>query len=309
MFVSLFFLIEVSGQSFGGNNSLWVYDVITGGFGSEVLHGIIKVEPGKDTVVANIPSRKFNRELSLLQGDTVFTRALSSFYIHSNEGLVLYSTDEIHFDTLYNFDLDIGESWSIHERNGQGDTTRTLTYVVKDTFTVQLNGVNVFCKSTEWFPGFVDTLYEDIGSRLTFILPFKHENQEGSEGRQLRCFYNDIIGAYDFRAEAIAVLESAESGNGYSDFEFECGSFVSTQPIEQAISEFQVFPNPASTTLHIQSKSERIRSLSLYNLQGIPVHERQGNENTLDLDISHLPSGMYFVLINESYFEKVAISR
>jgi len=58
----------------------------------------------------------------------------------------------------------------------------------------------------------------------------------------------------------------------------------------------RLFPNPTTETLHIRSR-HHIENVSLFNLQGQAVLEKQVGATDIDLEVSTLPSGMYVVRI------------
>jgi len=56
----------------------------------------------------------------------------------------------------------------------------------------------------------------------------------------------------------------------------------------------EVYPNPASDKLTIETQ-EPIGTLEIYNLMGVMVYSQSGCTNKVEIDISVLPSGVYFV--------------
>lgn len=65
---------------------------------------------------------------------------------------------------------------------------------------------------------------------------------------------------------------------------------------------FHLFPNPTTSTLTIQYTSTQNLSLTIYNLQGKPILQtiHLSNQPNQQIDISTLPSGMYFLKTGES---------
>ena len=60
---------------------------------------------------------------------------------------------------------------------------------------------------------------------------------------------------------------------------------------------FQVFPNPFATEFTIQN-TEIGACLSVFNAQGVSVHEQEVKTKSVQLELPHVPSGLYFIKIN-----------
>ncbi len=63
-----------------------------------------------------------------------------------------------------------------------------------------------------------------------------------------------------------------------------------------------IAPNPANENLNIQSKNNnQIETVTIYNLAGQLLIEKSVNENTSQIDISHLNGGMYIVKVQTQF--------
>ena len=303
----LFFLLCYTScvcQAFGDKNAVWVYNH------NGWVPGITKVQKDRDTLVNGRQVKIFTKTAyrKLYDGE-IIRFDLLPVYIREDAGVIEYSERLTHFDTLYNFDLSIGETWTIPERDiltGQ-PTGLTIERTLVDTFTLNINGAPIFCQGVRAFQNnYIDTIYQNTGTRTSYILPFDFRAiaADGGEGGVLRCYTDDIVGLVEYEYPF-----TQYDGGSFSDFEYDCDQLNSIFSIPISNEDISVFPNPASSIIHIQSDREDIRSLIFYNLQGVLILEKQGHGDTLDLDISDIPSGMYFVLINGSYFEKVILER
>ncbi len=80
-----------------------------------------------------------------------------------------------------------------------------------------------------------------------------------------------------------------------------CGSFVAVpvaiQNINAINSSFNIFPNPAHDKLNISSASS-IREVSIANLLGQVLVAGTYDQEKLQIDISGLPTGVYYVKVN-----------
>ncbi len=64
-----------------------------------------------------------------------------------------------------------------------------------------------------------------------------------------------------------------------------------------------ISPNPATSELTISS-SDKIASVSIYNLLGQTIYNNQYNSKSVQVNVASLPPGVYFVKVNGSYVQK-----
>ena len=81
---------------------------------------------------------------------------------------------------------------------------------------------------------------------------------------------------------------------------------VSTQQVDPGFN-LNIAPNPAKSQISIMINQFDTDSkwLNLYDASGQKVLERQWNSNRLDLDINHLPKGLYFARVSVNDVVKV----
>ncbi len=82
-----------------------------------------------------------------------------------------------------------------------------------------------------------------------------------------------------------------------------CGGYESILPnavnqLNAVISHVTIFPNPTKSQLSIQSTNAPITQLSIINLLGQTVYTNEYNSQKIQVDISDLPAGVYFVKVN-----------
>lgn len=68
---------------------------------------------------------------------------------------------------------------------------------------------------------------------------------------------------------------------------------------DNVISEFQIYPNPTFDKLNIELNN-RAKTISIYSITGIEVmkiEKNQINDKLIQLDVSSLSKGMYFIKI------------
>lgn len=75
-------------------------------------------------------------------------------------------------------------------------------------------------------------------------------------------------------------------------------------------SKLQIYPNPANSTIHIESETE-IAHITLFNMAGNKI--LSANSPTKSIDISHLNDGLYLIQIETklgvSHFERIIIRK
>lgn len=74
-------------------------------------------------------------------------------------------------------------------------------------------------------------------------------------------------------------------------------------PTTNSTTPISIYPNPATTTLTITGS---INKVQIINMLGQTVYTNQySNTTKITIDISSLPTGVYFVKVNEGYVQKV----
>ncbi|MCB0694871.1 MAG: T9SS type A sorting domain-containing protein [Lewinellaceae bacterium] len=108
-----------------------------------------------------------------------------------------------------------------------------------------------------------------------------------------------VIAGAAFSKDAISTPDGNKTSNsGAYDafiaiFQDETSGLIPAVPVEPLV----VTPNPTSGIVYINDLPESGR-LTVRDVQGVVVIERQISNNTLDLDLGHLPSGMYILRVD-----------
>ncbi|MEO1628774.1 MAG: T9SS type A sorting domain-containing protein [Bacteroidota bacterium] len=274
-------------QHFVKEDSQWIFDYY-GGW----AYGYTEVFYKKDTLIGDRLCKTFQKHAFRWQGLNNFSFPLQDVYLYEVNGIVEFSTDQIHFDTMMNFQAPIGKSWKMYFDH-EWSTEKFLTFTITDTFHTSWNGRELFTQEVEitdptapsgTIP-FFDTLYEEIGYKYSYILPYDYLNvgADGGEGGSIRCFKNDFLGV-------------AQLSNPYFSPAvglYNCDQLNSTTPAIDVSPT--IAPNPTDGPLHINCEGSRPQTLQLYDLHGRQVDQYilQSNEETLRLD--HLPQGIYLL--------------
>ena len=294
--ISMLLINNVSTQSFGTNNSEWVYDYL-GGIG----FGITKISYKKDTIIEDRQVKIFTKKAYRLKmnGDSV-SGSFKPIYIHSKHGIVEYSQDEINFDTLYNYNAKIGQSWIIYRRDfGELDSIKVT---ILDTFRTLINNQYLFTQKIKWTyqwgsrpKTFTDTVYEYIGARWTYIFPFDRKDvaRDGGEGGLVRCFRNDVLGVVDF----YSIYQSP--------YEYDCDNLTSTISPDEMDKAYTIYPNPVLNALYVESEHPDRSELKIVDITGRVIHSADILPGTNTMDVSGMPSGYYMVIVNGKMVGKV----
>jgi len=67
----------------------------------------------------------------------------------------------------------------------------------------------------------------------------------------------------------------------------------------------QLFPNPVSQQLNIQSDILGLKKISIYNLDGELLFRIDSFDETIKIDISQFPNNIYYIKINTDQFNRV----
>ena len=291
LLISVLLAIQSYGaaQSFGTPESKWTYDFERAGV-QEVLFD-------QDTLIDGEACSRYSvTALILSQGDTL-VRALPSVYICNDNGLVQFSTSTEDFDTLVDFNATIGDIWSIEYQ----PTNDSFEITVKDTFWSEINGELLYAVECEFINrendrGILDTIYDRIGSLNNFLVPyFGWVDIGGFTGGFLRCYNDPLIGSVYFPLD----------NNDSFAFQLDCGQISSTSDneINYDRDKFYIQPNPFYEVLQLTGL-EIDQEIKVYTTSGTLVYQMISAAKEMELDLSMLSAGLYFVQVG-SQVERV----
>lgn len=82
-------------------------------------------------------------------------------------------------------------------------------------------------------------------------------------------------------------------------------AFIHTGVIENKINDFKIYPNPATSQITLETNTINNVQLTICNLSGQELIKQQAKSGKQEVDVSVLPSGVYFVKILHSNTIKV----
>ncbi len=270
----LFFIFSISflsAQEFAPVGATWTYKLFW-------IQGtnFPTLTSSKDTIVNN-------KVCKFLEG------YLSCTYItpivYEENGQVFYY-DEIgdDFFLLYDFNLNAGESWTIHVPNSWLGLD-SIVYIVDSVGTFTYNG-NIL--KTQYvhplenygvsFSGGSDIIYENIGSGNNFFL---QSHVCDPVTGPLRCYDDENVGLIKFVPE-----------------DTPCNSFGSSVENKINSKEINIYPNPFNDYIFIDTELS-VQKIKIFNAQGVLIQEENNfNWNQkIELKNKHLVQGLYFVEI------------
>lgn len=222
-----------SAQGFGEANAKWNFSYAD--FSSS---GIVQWTTAGDTVISENICKIFSKtyEITDFPADSLITGSYPDDILYEDSGVVYWHNPELEvFDTLFWFGAVPGQSWSIAAPSIHGFD---VTYVVTDTATLNINGLDRKMLSVQYSSGVADgddILIEGIGPTVGYMTPWDQisASVDGEhEGNSFLCFYDDNIGEYKTSEEVQCDFTLADD-----DF------WVNEQ--------ISIYPNPATQILYI----------------------------------------------------------
>ncbi len=83
------------------------------------------------------------------------------------------------------------------------------------------------------------------------------------------------------------------------------GSLNGTSTRDMALRSIRVYPNPASTHVHVEIENAGSQSCQILNIQGRVVRKEQFSSSKFTLDLQDFPQGMYFLRIGNETIKVV----
>jgi hypothetical protein len=206
---------------------------------------------------------------------------LGEEYTYEDNG-VIYLLFENNWDTLYNFNATVGESWSIAQEPlfSMCDSNSQVTVLATGTKTINSIALNYLVLDYGFPSSLIDTVIEKIGNIYNYLLPYDYCNAQldAHEGGPFRCYEDDNFTLYK------------PHYTGECDFILEVNPLV----MEEV---FALVPNPATSVIEIRGDITLGSEYKIISLDGV---ERQSGIVATSIDISKLTGGTYLYLTLEN---------
>ncbi|MFM6947360.1 MAG: T9SS type A sorting domain-containing protein [Flavobacteriales bacterium] len=280
-------------QNWAPNGAQWHYSYY--GF----FPGYVDIAYSGDTLIDGQVTKKLSKTFhGLGWGMDITSYSIGTEYTYEANGVV-YLRYQNQWDTLYNFNAQVGESWrmakqpfaNVAAQNSRLKVIATGTKVINSS---TLKYVKVEFVDPQMNPlGFADTIVENIGFIGSYFLPYDLFDGavDGNEGGPFRCF-------------------TAPNFATYKPVYWEvCDYIMGTTELE-GIASFQIFPNPVTDQINIpESLIQEYNHFRILSNEGKVIHQGQ---TTATLDVANLPAGNYTLLIEsptQKRFAKVLVVR
>jgi hypothetical protein len=261
LFLMVFIATVSKAQNWAPIGAKWTYE-IRNPFGPEKNFQVWTVV--KDTFVNGKTCRLIKKTGFAAKGEP-------DLITYEDSGVVYCFRDE-KFSVLYDFTKEKGESWTLEK------DTCSLAVVVDSTAMQTINGKTL---KVQYIRG--NKIIENIGHILgEFDFHCSGPISDGPYIYGLRCYQDSVIGFYS-------------TGLAPS-----CEYVVGIQETHKT-SEIQLFPNPASDKLFIQTKFTNALNYHIYNAAGQIVASGKTSPDFTSVNINALKNGFYiFELVSAS---------
>lgn len=277
-----FYTLNLSGQSWLSIGTHWFHNEYAT-YNSEEYVGFEKRTVLSDTIVNGQPCKNIMNRLGGLR-----------IMYEENEKVYLFNYVKDQFELFYDINSSIGNTWSIQRMDLP---LEALQVTVMDKALFEMNGhlLKSLIVNVEYFGfNYVDTIIERIGY-LGMFAPHMPGIING-QYRGIRCYEDSFLGFVDF--DDLHECDYVELPTAV------------TKLYGQRNPAFDLYPNPfASTvTLNFPNLPYLGSHLRICNALGEMVFERENLTDTVILELSSLPKGIYFVQVagkHMSFTEKV----
>ena len=280
-FFFILFGLSALSQSWCDPGANWKYS-FGSGFGTE---GYVEISYVGDTLINTQLSQKLSK--NLFAYDFPWSQPINAFLgtecTYEDNGVVFIRYNDI-WDTLYNFNANVGESWRMAKQplTNACDSNSTLTVIA--TGTTIINTISLNYKVVEFnYGGFMqsgmtDTIIEKIGFTGSYMFPYDFCNGalDGQEGGKFRCYFDNNFLTYKPH---------------YSEV---CDFIVNVNELDYS-DNLKIIPNPSSTILSIEGIENESGLFELKNASGKLIRTGKLNQT---IDVSDLPDGFYIISIS-----------
>jgi hypothetical protein len=234
-----------------------------------------------DTIVQDEPTHILVKINTLYDKD--IHEDVTHEYIKEQNGKVYWWNKELgEFTTLYDFEAEEGDEWEI--KVGTQSITVHVDVAQMVTFKSQDYRMLTISDPDDLFSG---DIICGIGHLTSFFPEKLMDNGDGIRVEGLRCYWveDELVFNPDGEEECDAI---------YSDLHG-----IEEDGPSTGTGTFAVYPNPTNGILTVHHSAFRIHhsEFQIANLMGQTVLSGSITAETMQIDVSNLPEGMYFISI------------
>ena len=272
--------------------STWYYEE-----GWPGVNGYQKYMYAGDTVVNNINCKKISTYFKQYQWATsgnIYEGFGRSYYTYEQNGVTyLYNNflGENKFDTLFNFNAQIGDKWRV----ALVDTAcvDSLYYMtVLDTGSQVINGM-----SLRWLKVKYGPIY--YGGGYYFYTTFKIFERFGykfDEVEDANCYGEGVV---DYVHSTFRCYSDSTFGLYSANVNIPCDYINTDVPeLQQNALKATIYPSPFSSNLTISNPRYSIQEINIYNPTGLLNYTKNNIDvHDSNIDLNFLENGIYFIKI------------
>lgn len=236
------------------------------------------LETVKDTFINNFPCKKLIETIYDFNGRI---QGRAAHFIQNNGPQVFFfykdSTSSWVRDTLYNFALTQGESYTFYQ-----DIYKPVTVTIDSVSSMTINGVSrvvQHLRSSNVGTYLEDMAVEGLGA-LFFFMPWFDSDPRGG----LRCYQDSTIGFYqNLAADTCDYI------------------YVGLEDLQLNKSNVSIYPNPTNSNLNVEwLPNQQINQLQLIDVQGKviqTINQDLNQSNSYQINLENVNNGIYFLKV------------
>ena len=277
--ILILFTSIVYSQSWCDNGANWKYSF----FSVFYSEGYVEISYVGDTLLNGQLANKLNKHYEVYSylNSQYESYDFGEEYTYENNGVVYiwYQND---WDTLFNINASVGESWTMAKQpiNNACDSNSTLTVTAIGNKIINSTSLKYIVVDFGIPFNFSDTIVEKIGFIGSYMLPYDYCNGalDANEGGEFRCYEDDNFPNY----------KPHYTGN--------CNFIVGLNDISSE-QNIQIVPNPASTKIEVIGFDET----SVIYIKDIQGKDWSANRIGNVIHIDELPNGVYVLSFQNDY--------
>jgi hypothetical protein len=216
-------------------------------------------------------------------------------YVYEENGIIYWWNKDLEeFTSLYDFGAEAGDEWEI--KVGMESITMHVDTVEYQEYEGCLYKMLIVSDENDFFSG---TIMSGIGHLTSFFPEKLMTRGKNYRVEGIRCYWREgqLVFKYGDR-DCDEVYEEWHNGIDEDDPSTGLGTFA-------------VYPNPTDGTLYVQTvhaPSLPVQTYRITNLMGQTLMSGNITCETLRIDVSALPEGMYFIIIGNAT-QKVVVNK
>ncbi len=208
-------------------------------------------------------------------------------YIRSEQDIVLYRNSDLEEDTLYNFNLEVGDTW---EFDDPWEVQDIILFVEEVDF-AEVDGEMRKRITFSTYPATLESIITDVwieglGSTQKPLFPVNPNYTES---------------APDYRKQ-VACTFADDNLTWHSPFFDNCFPMVVLSAAEQVLEGISAFPNPFLSSFRVVNDRPEVLTLTVYSGQGKAVHKLQCPPGEMQVDLSAFADGIYYLLLSDGKY-------